>query len=56
MEGILFAVNKLREVAGGVWDRPDPSIGRPKSAFRVTRRSFQGVACERPKAERGGVS
>jgi len=21
-------VNKLREVAGGVWDRPDPSIRR----------------------------
>src|SRR5215208_1391745 len=38
---LLFAVNKLREVAGGVSDRPDPSIRRPKSAFRVTRRSFQ---------------
>jgi hypothetical protein len=29
----LLAVNKLREVAGGVSDWPDPSIRRPNSAF-----------------------
>ena len=51
-----FAVNKLREVAGGVSDRPDPSIRRPKSAFRVTCRSFHGVARDRPKGDRGGVT
>jgi hypothetical protein len=51
----LFAVNKLRGVAGGVSDRPDPSIRRPKSAFRVTRRSFQGVARNLP-GDRGGVT
>ena len=48
-------VNKLRGVAGGVSDRPDPSIRRPKSAFRVTRRSFQGVARNLP-GDRGGVT
>ena len=53
---LLFAVNKLWEVAGGVSDRPDPSIRRPNSAFRVTRRSFHGVARDRPKGDRGGVT
>jgi hypothetical protein len=33
---LLFAVNKLRDVASGVSDRPDPSIRRPNSAFRAT--------------------
>jgi hypothetical protein len=51
-----FAVNKLREVAGGVSDWPDPSIRRPNSAFRVTCRSFHGGARDRPKGDRGGVS
>jgi hypothetical protein len=53
---LLSAVNKLRDVAGGVSDRPDPSIRRPKSAFRVTRRSFQGVTRDRPRGDRGGVT
>jgi hypothetical protein len=51
------AVNRLREVAGGVSDRPDPSIRRTAAgALGVTRRPFQGVARNRPKGDRGSVT
>ena len=45
-----FFVNRLWVVAGGVSDRPDPSIRRTAAgALEVTRRLFQGVARDRPR-------